>query len=315
MSFFTSADVTLGQKLLEIIYIIIGLMAIYTGVKNARDEENPSRLGTGVFWCILGVVLAFGRWIPDVVNGILIIVMCIPAILGKVKKGKTEVPSEEKVEATYRKIGMKIFLPALAIGVGAMCFALFLPGLGALVGIGAGIFASMILLMLFNKENKPKVFLNDSERLISTVGPLSMLPMLLASLGAVFTAAGVGDVVADIVGNIIPEGNVNVGIIVFAIGMALFTMVMGNAFAAITVMTVGIGAPFVLAYGADPTLIGMLALTCGYCGTLCTPMAANFNVVPVALLDMKNRFGVIKNQIVPAVILLVFQIVYMILMK
>lgn len=315
MSFFTSADVTLGQKLLEIIYIIIGLMAIYTGVKNARDEENPSRIGTGVFWCILGVVLAFGRWIPDVVNGILIIVMCIPAILGKVKKGKTEVPSEEKVEATYRKIGMKIFLPALAIGVGAMCFALFLPNLGALVGIGAGIFASMILLMLFNRENKPKVFLNDSERLISTVGPLSMLPMLLASLGAVFTAAGVGDVVADIVGNIIPEGNVNVGIIVFAIGMALFTMVMGNAFAAITVMTVGIGAPFVLAYGADPTLIGMLALTCGYCGTLCTPMAANFNVVPVALLDMKNRFGVIKNQIVPAVILLVFQIVYMILMK
>lgn len=315
MSFFTSADVTLGQKLLEIIYIIIGLMAIYTGVKNARDEENPSRLGTGIFWCILGVVLAFGRWISDVVNGILIIVMCIPAILDKVKKGKTEVPSEEKVEATYKKIGMKIFLPALAIGVGAMCFALFLPSLGALVGIGAGIFASMILLMLFNKENKPKVFLNDSERLISTVGPLSMLPMLLASLGAVFTAAGVGDVVADIVGNIIPEGNVNVGIIVFAIGMALFTMVMGNAFAAITVMTVGIGAPFVLAYGADPTLIGMLALTCGYCGTLCTPMAANFNVVPVALLDMKNRFGVIKNQIVPAVILLVFQIVYMILMK
>lgn len=210
---------------------------------------------------------------------------------------------------------MKVFIPALAIGVGAMSFALFLPNLGALVGIGAGILVAIILLMLFNKENKPMVFLKDSERLISTVGPLSMLPMLLASLGAVFTAAGVGDVVAGIVGKIIPEGNVNVGIAVFAIGMALFTMVMGNAFAAITVMTVGIGAPFVLAYGADPTLIGMLALTCGYCGTLCTPMAANFNVVPVALLDMKDRFGVIKNQIVPAIILLVFQIVYMIIFK
>ena len=145
-----------------------------------------------------------------------------------------------------------------------MSFALFLPNLGALVGIGAGILVAIILLMLFNKENKPMVFLNDSERLISTVGPLSMLPMLLASLGAVFTAAGVGDVVAGIVGKIIPEGNVNVGIAVFAIGMALFTMVMGNAFAAITVMTVGIGAPFVLAYGANPVVIGMLALTCGY---------------------------------------------------
>ena len=107
----------------------------------------------------------------------------------------------------------------------------------------------------------------------------------------------------------------NLGIIIYAIGMVLFTMIMGNAFAAITVMTVGIGAPFVLAYGADPVLIGMVGLTCGYCGTLLTPMAANFNIVPIALLDMKNRFTVIKNQVVVAVIMLVFQICYMIAFK
>lgn len=93
----------------------------------------------------------------------------------------------------------------------------------------------------------------------------------------------------------------------------LFTIIMGNAFAAITVMTVGIGAPFVLSYGADPVLIGMLALTCGYCGTLLTPMAANFNMVPVALLDMKRRFTVIRNQFVIALIMITFQIIYMII--
>lgn len=114
---------------------------------------------------------------------------------------------------------------------------------------------------------------------------------------------------------IVPKGNVNVGIIVFAIGMAIFTMIMGNAFAAITVITVGIGGPFVLAYGADPITIGMLALTCGYCGTLCTPMAANFNIVPVAILNMKDRWGVIKNQVIVAGIMLVFQICYMIIFK
>jgi len=102
---------------------------------------------------------------------------------------------------------------------------------------------------------------------------------------------------------------------VYAIGMMLFTMIMGNAFAAITVMTVGVGGPFVLAYGANPVVIGMLALTCGYCGTLCTPMAANFNIVPVAILDMKDKFGVIKQQIVPALILITFQIIYMIMFK
>ena len=315
MSFFTSSDITLGTMLLEVVYIVIGLITLYTGVKNARDKENPSRAGTAVFWCALGVVLAFGHWIPPVVNGILVIIMTIPAILGKVKIGRSEVPSEESVNQKYKMIGMKIFAPALSIGVCAILFAIFLPDLGAIVGIGAGIIVSIILLMVFSRENTPKVFLTDSERLLSTVGPLSMLPMLLASLGAVFTAAGVGEVISEIVGKVIPKGNVNIGIIVFAIGMALFTMIMGNAFAAITVMTVGIGAPFVLQYGADPVVIGMLALTCGYCGTLCTPMAANFNIVPIAMLDMKDRFGVIKNQIVPAVILLVFQIVYMIIFK
>lgn len=315
MSFFTSADITLGTKLLEVVYIVMGLITIYTGVKNARDKENPSRVGTAVFWCALGIVLAFGRWIPAMIDGILVIVMTLPAIFGKVKIGKSEAPSEKSVDQRYNAIGMKIFAPALSIGVFAILFAIFLPDLGAIVGIGAGIIVSVILLMAFSKENTPKVFLQDSERLLSTVGPLSMLPMLLASLGAVFTAAGVGEVISEIVGNVIPKGNVNVGIIVFAIGMALFTMIMGNAFAAITVMTVGIGAPFVLQYGADPVVIGILALTCGYCGTLCTPMAANFNIVPIAMLDMKNRFGVIKNQIIPAIILLTVQIIYMIILK
>ena len=59
----------------------------------------------------------------------------------------------------------------------------------------------------------------------------------------------------------------------------------------------------------------MIALTCGYCGTLMTPMAANFNIVPVAILNMKDRWGVIKNQVLVGLIMLVFQICYMIVLK
>jgi len=314
MSYFMDPKILLGAKLLEVIYIIIGLVTIYTGVKNAMDKDNPSRLGTAVFWCSLGLVLTFGRWIPSTLNGVLIIIMTIPAILKKVKIGKQDIPDAAYTKQKFEKIGMKIFIPALSIGIFAIIFAIYTK-LGALVGVGVGVLVAIVILMLFSKDNKPDVFLKDSERLISTVGPLSMLPMLLASLGAIFTAAGVGQVISDLVGNIIPKGNVNVGIIVYAVGMMLFTMIMGNAFAAITVMTVGIGGPFVLAFGANPVVIGMLALTCGYCGTLCTPMAANFNIVPVAMLDMKDRFGVIKNQVVIALILLVFQICYMIAFK
>lgn len=314
MSFFTNPEVLLSQKLLEVLFIIMGFIAIYTGVKNLTDKKNPSPYGTALFWITMGVLIAFGRWIPNLVNGLLVVLMTLPAILRKVSKGGAAAPSHEEMTANFEKIGMKIFLPALAIGLFAIVFALFTK-LGALVGVGAGIFVAIVLLMAYSAQNKPQTFLNDSERLLSTVGPLSMLPMLLASLGAIFTAAGVGDVIASLVGRIIPQGNVNVGIIVYALGMMLFTMIMGNAFAAITVMTVGIGAPFVLALGADPVVIGMLALTSGYCGTLMTPMAANFNMVPVAMLDMKDRMGVIKNQVVPALIMITFQIGYMILFK
>ena len=317
MSFFTSADVTLANKVMEVIYIIIGLLCINCGVKNLKDKENPEPVGTFIFWAVLGVVIALGRWLPSLVSGILVVVMCLPAIFKKVKKGAVSAATKAETEVAYEKIGMKIFAPTLSIGVMAVLCAITGLGIGlsALNGVAIGVLVSIILLMIMNKENKPSTFLNDSERMLSTVGPLSMLPMLLACLGTVFTKAGVGDVISDIVSHIVPEGNVNAGIVVYAIGMMLFTMIMGNAYAAITVMTVGIGYPFVLAHGANPVVIGMLALTCGFCGTLCTPMAANFNTVPVALLDMKKPMGVIKNQVPIAIIMLVVQIVMMIMLK
>lgn len=317
MSFFMSADYSLSTKVMEIIYFIIGLLCIYCGVKNLKDKENPEPVGTFIFWAVLGVVLALGRWLPSLVSGILVVVMCIPAILKKVKKGAVSAATKAETEATYEKIGMKIFVPTLSIGMLAVICAITGMGIGlsALNGVALGVLVAIILLMIMNRDNKPSTFLNDSERMLSTVGPLSMLPMLLACLGSVFTAAGVSDVISDLVSHIIPEGNVNAGIVVYAIGMMLFTMIMGNAYAAITVMTVGIGYPFVLAHGANPVVIGMLALTCGFCGTLCTPMAANFNTVPVALLDMKKPMGVIKNQVPVAIIMMVVQIVMMILLK
>lgn len=300
---------------LNVVWVIIGLITIYAGIKNLLDKENPSRVGTAVFWCSFGIVCGFGSWLPAKVSGVLVLIMCLPPIFKKVKIGKTDNPTKEHTEQQFKKIGMKIFVPAFSVAVCSLFFALF-SNMSSMVAITVGVIVAMILLMAFDtKQNKPAVFLNDSERFLGITGPLSMLPQLLGCLGGVFTAAGVGDVIAQLVEKIVPKGNVNIGIIIYAIGMVLFTMIMGNAFAAITVMTVGIGAPFVLAYGANPVVIGMLALTCGYCGTLLTPMAANFNILPVAILNMKDRWGAIKNQVLVAIIMLVFQIYYMIVLK
>lgn len=300
---------------LNVVWVIIGLITIYAGIKNLLDKENPSRVGTAVFWCSFGIVCGFGSWLPAKVSGALVLIMCLPPIFKKVKIGKTDNPTKEHTEQQFKKIGMKIFVPAFSVAVCSLFFALF-SNMSSMVAITVGVIVAMILLMAFDaKQNKPAVFLNDSERFLGITGPLSMLPQLLGCLGGVFTAAGVGDVIAQLVEKIVPKGNVNIGIIVYAIGMVLFTMIMGNAFAAITVMTVGIGAPFVLAYGANPVVIGMLALTCGYCGTLLTPMAANFNILPVAILNMKDRWGAIKNQVLVAIFMLVFQICYMLVLK
>ena len=300
---------------LNVVWVIIGLITIYAGIKNLLDKENPSRVGTAVFWCSFGIVCGFGSWLPAKVSGVLVLIMCLPPIFKKVKIGKTDNPTKEHTEQQFKKIGMKIFVPAFSVAVCSLFFALF-SNMSSMVAITVGVIVAMVLLMAFDtKQNKPAVFLNDSERFLGITGPLSMLPQLLGCLGGVFTAAGVGDVIAQLVEKIVPKGNVNIGIIVYAIGMVLFTMIMGNAFAAITVMTVGIGAPFVLAYGANPVVSGMLALTCGYCGTLLTPMAANFNILPVAILNMKDRWGAIKNQVLVAIFMLVFQICYMIVLK
>ena len=300
---------------LNVVWIIIGLITIYAGIKNLLDKENPSRVGTAVFWCSFGVVCGFGTWLPAKVSGALVLIMCLPPIFKKVKIGKVDNPTKEHTEQQFKKIGMKIFIPAFSVAVCSLFFALF-SNMSSMIAITIGVIVAMILLIAYDsKQNKPVVFLNDSERFLGITGPLSMLPQLLGCLGGVFTAAGVGDVIAQLVEKVVPKGNVNVGIIIYAIGMVLFTMIMGNAFAAITVMTVGIGAPFVLAYGANPVVIGMIALTCGYCGTLLTPMAANFNILPVAILNMKDRWGVIKNQVLVALIMLVFQICYMIVFK
>ena len=110
---------------------------------------------------------------------------------------------------------------------------------------------------------------------------------------------------------IVPEGNKLIACLVYCVAMALFTIIMGNGFAAFSVITVGIGIPFVIGQGADPVVVGALGLTAGYCGTLVTPMAANFNIMPAALLETRSKYTIIRSQIPVAVTMLLIHMVLM----
>ena len=91
--------------------------------------------------------------------------------------------------------------------------------------------------------------------------------------------------------------------------MALFTIVMGNAFAAFPVMTAAIGLPLLIdGHHGDPAVIAAIGMLSGFCGTLLTPMAANFNIVPAALLDLRDRNAVIRAQVGTALPLLAVNI-------
>lgn len=137
----------------------------------------------------------------------------------------------------------------------------------------------------------------EGSRLLQAVGWAVILPQMLAALGGIFSKSGVGQVVANLVGSVLPTEYPFVSVMAYCVGMLLFTMIMGNAFAAFAVITGGIGLPLIVqTHGGNPAIMAVLGMFAGYCGTLLTPMAANFNIVSAMLLELKDKNAVIKAQ-------------------
>lgn len=299
----------ISNILLESFYVLTGIIMLVTAFITIKDEKHTAKLGSAAFWTILAFIFIFGKWLPYAVVGGLLLVLGALTVTKQVKMGTIIQPDAAFSKASAKKIGGKIFLPSLALAALAFGIAQFTK-LNGQVAIGLSALGGLALTFIITKA-PTKTFINDGDRMLQQVGSSSILPQLLAALGSVFTAAGVGKVIANGISSVIPQGNILAGVIAYCVGMAIFTMIMGNAFAAFAVITAGIGVPFVFAQGANPAIAGALALTAGYCGTLLTPMAANFNVMPAALLEMKDNNGVIKAQAPVAILLLIAHIVLM----
>ena len=299
----------LSNTLLQIFYMMIGLYMGVTMVFTLKDKNHKTRIGTAVFWGILSAIFMFGDYIPSSIVGLLVVAIALLSATKQINIGTLKQLDETFANLKAEKLGLKIFIPSLSIAIIAMLIASFTSFPGT-VAIGISATVTLVITFIITKA-KPKEFLEDSNRMYQSMGSFTILPQLLASLGVLFTAAGVGDKISSIISSVIPSGNILVGVIAYCVGMAIFTAIMGNAFAAFSVITVGVGVPFVFAQGGDPVVCSMLALTAGYCGTLLTPMAANFNVLPAALLELKDKNAVIKAQALFAVILLIVHIFLM----
>jgi uncharacterized membrane protein len=300
---------TFFDYLLEFFFIVAGIQFSYAGYRSLKDKTNDKSIGTAIFWFILGVLFIFGRWISPIISGLLVVSLGLITLFNQFG-GSNEYEEDAEIAAeSARKNRNAVFIPVIVMAVSAIAIAMLIPESSAsVIGIGAFI-ALFVALFIFRPSTQE--LLNESNRMVQQVGTTSILPQLLTALGLIFVEAGVGEIVADMISGIVPQGNIFLGVTAYVIGMMLFTMVMGNAFAAFTVITAGIGVPFVLAQGGDPVIAGALAMTSGYCGTLITPMAGNFNVLPVALLEMKEEYGVIKAQLPMAVAMAIVHIFLM----
>ena len=299
----------ISNMLLEIFYIIIGIMMLNTAVLTLRDKNHKAKIGTSLFWALLGIIFIFGPYIPSVVVGGILVGIAVLTLTKQVKPGTVKALDEKFGEEQAKKLGLKVFVPSLVIALAALGIAQF-TAISGTAAIGVAAVIAAIVTFVITKA-KPRVLVEESDRMLQSVGAVSILPQLLAALGALFTAAGVGDVISSGISGILPQGNIFIGVTAYCVGMALFTMIMGNAFAAFSVITVGIGIPFVFAQGANVAIAGALALTAGYCGTLLTPMAANFNIMPAALLEIEDKNAIIKQQAPVALILLAIHILLM----
>jgi uncharacterized membrane protein len=301
---------------LEWLYVMAGLMFAAFALLSALDRSNAKRFGNAAFWGLLATSLLAGSRIGDFANGLLVLGLVALAGAGLIGRSDPPTTSEAERAGYCARLGNKLFLPALIIPATAL-FGTLLYNYTPLGGYGwfeqrretyilLGFGVAFALVAIFAWLRPPVLApLQEGRRLIDSIGWAAVLPQMLAALGVVFAAAGVGTVIGDMTAAMIPRGSIFLTVLVFGLGMALFTMIMGNAFAAFPVMAAAIGVPLLIqAYGGNPAVVGAIGMLAGFCGTLMTPMAANFNIVPAALLELKDRNGVIKAQIGTALPLL-----------
>ena len=311
---------------LDFFYLLVGLLFAATAVMNLRDRTNPRRHTTALFWGLYALVYLAGERLPPLAAGVLMIAMALLAGCALVKPGKPQAVPEAARRASAARLGHRMLLPALAIPVVTMIGSTLLKDVRidlrplldqknlTLVSMGCGAMVALALACRITRAT-PLQGVREARRLIDAMGWAVVLPHMLAVLGLLFSEAGVGKAVAHVTTSYIPMDSRPVACAAFCVGMALFTVVMGNGFAAFPVIAGGIGIPVLVGvYHANPAVMAAIGMFSAYCGTLMTPMAANFNVVPAALLELPDKNAVIKAQLPTALPLLGANIVLLYLL-
>lgn len=305
---------------LEHVYVLAGL--VFAAYAALGLRETRRRNWNALFWGLVAAMFLLGSHVSDTTNGAIALALLVLGGSGLLTGGHREITDKATRAESARARGTWLFVPALIVPTTAVVGTLMAkqvyiadhpildPKQATVISLAIGVLFAWIAAVLWLR---PPVLapLEEGRRLMDTVSWAAILPQMLAALGAVFALAGVGHAVATLATSTIPLTRPLVVVAVYCVGMALFTIVMGNAFAAFPVMTAAIGLPLIVhKFGGSPAIMSAIGMLSGFCGTLMTPMAANFNIVPAALLDL-DRNAVIRAQIPTALLLLPANILLM----
>jgi uncharacterized membrane protein len=293
------------------VYVLAGVVFGAVAVASALARSERRRWVNAGFWGLIAVSFLAGDRLGNVGNGVLVLGL---VVLGGVM-GLGPAPAPVSVSSVAApRLGSWIFLPLLLIPLVTLIGTAVLPliHLGAtpladpkqvtVIALALGVIIALIAAMALTRQPMTAP-IAEARRLLQSVGTAAILPQLLAALGAVFVLAKVGPAVQVLISGWIPLDNRLAVIAAYCGGMALFTMIVGNAFAALPIMMAGLGAPLIVGrFGGDAAVVGALGMLSGFCGTLMTPMAAH-NIVPTALLDLPP-WAVIRVQAPTALIIL-----------
>ena len=312
---------------LEYAYWLMAAFFVLAAAINLRQK----RLAATAFWSVLALLFGSGDAIVAAAKtgnhglGQLagLGVIALAALAPRMQRAHLPMRDEGERLASAARLRGRLFLPALVIPLVTVLVVMlktyaptsiaWLVGDASptLVGLTLACVLAGIAAVAITRAPLAAPVL-EGRRLLDTLGWAALLPQLLAGLGAVFAATGVGDDVASLAGQVIATDSRVACVLAYGLGMVVFTMIMGNAFAAFPIMTAGIALPLLVRqHGANAAVVGALGMLTGYCGTLMTPMAANFNIVPAALLELDDPNGVIRAQVGTALPLLAVNLMLM----
>lgn len=127
-----------ASTVLEIMYIVIGLQLLYTAYRVFNDETNPTRIGTTLFWATLGVLFVGGSYIPNIINGVLVLIIGVITLFKQVSLGEIKATPEKEVKENADNTGNGIFLPVMTLAISSLLIAQIFPALSqSVLGIGA----------------------------------------------------------------------------------------------------------------------------------------------------------------------------------